>query len=95
MLTLSIPEKLKNPIFEMPIIPPTLNINNLRTTRVGKVYQPIYHQKSYGGFFKKQSVKAMFTVTIFRILSFEGRSVLSPAQHSTGSKSVKVSVTSP
>ena len=32
MLTLSIPEKLKNPIFEMPIIPPTLNINNLRNT---------------------------------------------------------------
>ena len=31
-LTLSVPEKLKNLIFEMPIITQTLNINNLRTT---------------------------------------------------------------
>ena len=31
MLTLSVPEKLKNSIFEMPIITQTLNINNLRT----------------------------------------------------------------
>ena len=31
-LTLSVLEKLKNSIFEMPIIPQTLNINNLRTT---------------------------------------------------------------
>ena len=31
-LTLSVPEKLENSIFEMPIIPETLNINNLRNT---------------------------------------------------------------
>ena len=31
MLTLSVQEKLKNSIFEMPIITQTLNINNLRT----------------------------------------------------------------
>ena len=31
-LTLSVPEKLKNSIFEMPIIPQTLNTNNLRNT---------------------------------------------------------------
>ena len=31
MLTLSVEEKLKNSIFEMPIITQTLNINNLRT----------------------------------------------------------------
>ena len=30
-LTISLPEKLKNPIFEMPIVPQTLKINNLRT----------------------------------------------------------------
>ena len=30
-LTLSVPEKWKNSIFEMPIITQTLNINNLRT----------------------------------------------------------------
>ena len=32
MLTLSVPEKLKNSILGMPIITQTLNINNLRTT---------------------------------------------------------------
>ena len=31
-LTLSVPEKLKNSIFEIPIITQTLNISNLRTT---------------------------------------------------------------
>ena len=32
VFTLSLPEKLKNSIFEMPIITQTLNLNNLRTT---------------------------------------------------------------
>ena len=32
ILTLSVPEKLKNSIFETPIIAKTLNNNNLRTT---------------------------------------------------------------
>ena len=32
-LTLSVPEKMKTSIFEMPIIPQTLNINNSRITR--------------------------------------------------------------
>ena len=41
-LTLSGPDKLKNSIFEMPIITQTLNINDLRTTNK-KVYQPAYH----------------------------------------------------
>ena len=36
-LTLSLPEKLKNWIFEMPIIPQTLNINNSRTTRAKSI----------------------------------------------------------
>ena len=31
-LTLSVRKKLKNSIFEMPVIPQTLNILNLRTT---------------------------------------------------------------
>ena len=31
-LTLSVPEKIKKLIFEIRIIPQTLNINNLRTT---------------------------------------------------------------
>ena len=33
-------------------------------------------------------MKAMFTLTIFEILLFKGRSVLSPVQKDTGSKSV-------
>ena len=36
-LTLSIPEKLKNSISEIPIIPQTLNINNLRTTNAKSI----------------------------------------------------------
>ena len=35
--TLSLPEKLKNSIFEMPTIPQTLNIDNLRTTRAKSI----------------------------------------------------------
>ena len=31
MLTLSVPEKLKNSIFEISVVTQTLNINNLRT----------------------------------------------------------------
>ena len=37
LLTLSLPEKLKNWIFEMPIIQQTLNINNSRTTRAKSI----------------------------------------------------------
>ena len=38
-LTLSAPEKLKNSIFEMPIITQTLNISNLRTTSAKSINQ--------------------------------------------------------
>ena len=34
----------------------------------------------------------MFTLTVFEILQFEVRSVLSPAQQSTGSERVKLPV---
>ena len=37
LLTLSLPEKLKNSIFEMPLTPQTLNINNSRTTRAKSI----------------------------------------------------------
>ena len=37
-------------------------------------------------------MKAMFTVTVFEILLFEGRSALWPAHRVTGSKRVKISV---
>ena len=36
-LTLSLPQKLRNSVFETPIIPQTLNINNLRTTRAKSI----------------------------------------------------------
>ena len=36
-LTLSIPEKFKNSIFEIPIIPQTLNINNWRTASANSI----------------------------------------------------------
>ena len=37
-LTLSVSEKLKNSIFEMPIIPQILNINNFRITNAKSYY---------------------------------------------------------
>ena len=43
-------------------------------------------------FFKKLLVKAMFAFTVFELLLFENRSVLSPAQRGTGSERVKVPV---
>ena len=36
-LTLSVPQKLKNSIFEIPIITKTLNINNLRATKAKSI----------------------------------------------------------
>ena len=51
--TLSVPEKLKNSIFEIPIIPQILNINNQKTT--SEVYQPGYHQTTYRMLFKNRS----------------------------------------
>ena len=37
----------------------------------------------------------MFALTVFEILMFEGKSVLSPAQREAGSEGVKVSVKNP
>ena len=69
--------KLKNSIFEIPIIPQTLNIN-LRIIRKLIKYS-----------LKKVLKKTMFTLTVFEILLFEGRSVLEPAQRIPGNKRVK------
>ena len=80
-LTLSVPKKLKNSVFEMSIISQTLNINNFGTTNE-KSYQPAYQQKAC----RIGNIKAIFTLTVFEILLFEGRSVLSLAQRSTGSE---------
>ena len=37
MLTLSVSEKLKNSIFQTPLIPQTLNIDNLRTAKAKSI----------------------------------------------------------
>ena len=84
-LTISVPEKLKNSIFEIPIIPQTLNINNLRTTSAKSVnLHNIRRLTEYS--LKNVLVKAMFTITAFEILLSESRSVLSPAQWGTGNE---------
>ena len=79
--------KFKNWISEMPIIPPTLNINNLRTTSVMSTnLHTIRKLIKYS--LKSIPTKAAFTLTVFEILLFEGRTVLSPVQEGAGSKRV-------
>ena len=89
--TLSVPEKLKNSIFEMRIITQTLNIKNLRTTSVKSIILNTnrnvieYSLKSF-------LEKAIFILTFLETLLSKVRSVLRPSQRGTGSKRVKVSV---
>ena len=71
-LTLSLPEKLENSIFKIPIIPQTLNINNLENHKF-KFCHPEYHQKAYQILLSNVLVKAMVTLTIFKILLFKAR----------------------
>ena len=73
-LTLSVPEKLKNSIFQMPIITQALNINNMRTTSAKSINLHTIRKLEYS--LQKSSAKAMFTLTAFEILLSEGRSVL-------------------
>ena len=83
-----VPEKLKNSIFEMPIILQTLNINNLRTTSAVPInLHTISNLIKYS--FKMASVKALFTLTVFQILLFECRPVLPPDQRGIRSERVK------
>ena len=85
VLTFSLPEKLKNSIFEMLVIPQTLKINNSRTTRAKSInLHTIRKLIEYS--LKKVLIKAMFTPTVFNILMSEVRLVLSPAQRVTGSE---------
>ena len=81
-VTLSVPLKIKNSIFEMPIILQTLNINNLRTTSAKSInLHTIRKLIEYS--LKKHAAKAMFTLISFEILLSEVRSLLSPAQRGT------------
>ena len=62
-LTLSLPGKLKNSIFEMPIIPQTLNINNSRTTRAKSInLHTVRNLTEYS--LKNAPIKTMLTSTI-------------------------------
>ena len=72
LLTLSAPEKLKNWIFEIPIIPQTLNINNLRTTASAKYINLNIIVKLIKYSWKIVFVKVMFTLTVSEILLFTG-----------------------
>ena len=74
-LALSVPEKSKNSIFEIPIILQTLNINNQRTISEKSINLHII-RKLIKYSLKNISVKATFTLTFFEIMLFEGRSVL-------------------
>ena len=80
-LTFSLHEKLKNSIFEILIIPQTLNFNNYRTTRANCI--------SLESLSNTRRVNGMFTSTVFKILLFDSRLVLVPAQWGTESKRVK------
>ena len=64
-LTLSVPEKLKKSIFEMPIIPQTFNINNLRPTSAKSInLHTIRKLTEY--FLKNVRVKAYLNVSSYR-----------------------------
>ena len=72
----------------MPIILQTWYINFLRTESAKSInLDTIRKLIKYS--LKNVPVKAMFTLTVFEILLFRGRSELSPAQWSTVSEKVK------
>ena len=88
-LALTVPEKLKNSFFEIPIIPESSNMNSLRTTSTKSTnLHTITKLVEYS--LENFVVKTMFTLTVFEILLSEGRSVLSPAQWGTKSKRVEL-----
>ena len=90
-LTFSVPEKLKNSIFEMPIITQILKINNLKTTSAKYINMHTIRK------LVEHSLKMLLGKSIvwspnFRKLLSKGRVVLSPVQLGTGSEMVKVLV---
>ena len=73
---------MKNSIFQIPIIPQTLSINNQRITsaksiNLDTITKLIEHS------FKNEGMKATFALIVFEMFLFEGRSVLLPAQRGT------------
>ena len=85
--TLSVLEKLKNSIFEISIIPQTLNITNYRTPSAKPINLDII-RKLIEFSLKSNCVNAIFSLTVFGILLFKGRSVLWSVQLVTGCKRV-------
>ena len=81
-------------IFDIPIIPQTLNINNWKTARAKSINLDII-RKLIEYSLKNVVEKAMFNLTIFDILLFESRSVLCPAQQVAGSERVNFSMKNP
>ena len=89
VLTLSLQVKLLvNSIFEAPIIRQTLNINNWRTTSAKSINLHTI-RKAIEYTLKNVLVWTIFTLTIFKILLFEGRSALPTNKRGTASERVK------
>ena len=86
-LTLSLPEKLKNSIFETAVIHQTLKINNQRTTSAKSINLDIIRDLTKYSL-KNVLMKTMFTFTLFKILLSECNSALSSAQRGTRSKRI-------
>ena len=71
-LTFSVSEKLKNSVFEIPVIPENLNTSKLRTTNTKSIkLHTIEKLITYS--LKNFCVKGMFAFTVFEILLFECR----------------------
>ena len=82
---------MKNLIFEISIIPQTLNITNYRTPS-GKPINLDIIRKLIEFSLKSNCVNAMFSLTVFGILLFKGRSVLWSVQLVTVCKRVQFSL---
>lgn len=68
--------------------PQTLNINNVRTTTSAKSINLYIIRKLVEYFLKNVRVKSMFTLTVFEMLLFDGRTILSPSQRGAGRERV-------
>ena len=71
-LTFSVSEKLKNSVFEIPVIPENLNTSKLRTTNTKSINLHTT-EKLITYSLKNFCVKGMFAFTVFEILLFEYR----------------------
>ena len=90
-LSLSLPENLKNSIFEMTIILQIITITSSTTTRAKSINLNTFRERNeYTS--SKSWPKALFTPPVFEVWVCEGRSVLSPGQLGAGIEMVKVSV---